>query len=196
MISIRKNEYPSKETVNLVIRERNLGSPAKAIPLFCLFLLLLAGFVRFFVIWPLNHMNAAQVALNQVQVELKGYEEYNRDYYEVKEEYSRYFDDYLYEDEIVLQDRLLVLELLESRVMNRSNIESISIQDNVCHMVITEVPLYRVSDIVADLEQSPLVQYIAVSTAKTENEAQNTDQPQGEQQVTADMTITLTGGDF
>ena len=47
MLSVRKNEYPSKQTVNLVFRERSINSPSRAIPAFLLFLVFLALFVRF-----------------------------------------------------------------------------------------------------------------------------------------------------
>lgn len=193
MIGIRKNEYPSKKTVNLIIHEKTISSPTRAIPVFLGFLAALALFVKFGVMVPLDRMYAAQAALGQVQSELDGYIQYNRDYDEVRERYSQYFSDYLNEDEAVLQDRLEVLNLLEERVMNRADIESISIRGNVCRMVITELPLYQVSAIVEDLEESPLVQYISVSTASTEKRADD-EAAQSQQSVSADLTITLTGG--
>ena len=193
MIGIRKNEYPSKKTVNLIIHEKTISSPTRAIPVFLGFLAVLALFVKFGVMVPLDRMYAAQAALGQVQSELDGYIQYNRDYDEVRERYSRYFSDYLNEDEAVLQDRLEVLNLLEERVMNRADIESISIRGNVCRMVITELPLYQVSAIVEDLEESPLVQYISVSTASTEKRSDD-EAAQSQQSVSADLTITLTGG--
>lgn len=193
MIGIRKNEYPSKKTVNLIINEKTISSPTRAIPVFLGFLAVLALFVKFGVMVPLDRMYAAQAALGQVQSELDGYIQYNRDYDEVRERYSQYFSDYLNEDEAVLQDRLEVLNLLEERVMNRADIESISIRGNVCRMVITELPLYQVSAIVEDLEESPLVQYISVSTASTEKRADD-EEAQSQQSVSADLTITLTGG--
>ena len=120
MIGIRKNEYPSKKTVNLIIHEKTISSPTRAIPVFLGFLAVLALFVKFGVMVPLDRMYAAQAALGQVQSELDGYIQYNRDYDEVRERYSQYFSDYLNEDEAVLQDRLEVLNLLEERVMNRA----------------------------------------------------------------------------
>ena len=193
MLGIRKNEYPSKKTVNLIIHEKTISSPTRSIPVFLGFLAVPALFVKFGVMVPLDRMYAAQAALGQVQSELDGYIQYNRDYDEVRERYSQYFSDYLNEDEAVLQDRLEVLNLLEERVMNRADIESISIRGNVCRMVITELPLYQVSAIVEDLEESPLVQYISVSTASTEKRADD-EAAQFQQSVSADLTITLTGG--
>lgn len=193
MIGIRKNEYPSKKTVNLIIHEKTISSPTRAIPVFCVFLAFLAFFVKFGVMMPLERMYAAQASLEQVQSELGGYVQYNKDYNEVRERYSRFFSDYLDEDEAVLQDRMEVMDLFEQCVMSQADIESISIRGNVCRMVITELPLYQVSSIVADLEASPLVQYISVSTASTEKRDEDEEfQPQ--QSVSADLTITLTGG--
>ena len=192
MIGIRKSEYPSKKTVNLIIHEKTMSSPSRAIPAFIVFLVLLACFVKFGVMKPLEGMYAAQASLGQVQSELSAYVQYNEDYDEVNERYSRYFNEYLDEDEAVLQDRMEIMDLFEERVLSQADIESISIRGNICRLVITELPLYRVSSIVADLEESPLVQYISVSTASTEKREDEAIQPQ--QRVSADLTITLTGG--
>ena len=190
MLSVRKNEYPSKQTVNLVFRERSINSPSRAIPAFLLFLVFLALFVRFGVQGQLQKMTSAQALLEKVQADLNGLVEYNRDYETVREQYSQYFNDYLNEDEAVLRDRLDVLTLLEECVMNQADLSSISIQGNICRISITDVPLNTISGIVADLERNPQVQYISVATAATENNEEGQDR----QNVTANVTITLTGG--
>lgn len=190
MFTVRKNEYPSKQTVNLVFRERSINSPSRAIPAFLLFLVFLALFVRFGVQGQLQKMTSAQASLEKVQADLSGLVEYNRDYEAVREQYSQYFNDYLNEDEAVLRDRLDVLTLLEECVMNQADLSSISIQGNICRISITDVPLNTISGIVADLESNPQVQYISVSTAATENN----EEVQDRQNVTANVTITLTGG--
>ena len=190
MLSVRKNEYPSKQTVNLVFRERSINSPSRAIPVFLLFLVFLALFVRFGVQGQLQKMTSAQASLEKVQADLSGLVEYNRDYEAVREQYSQYFNDYLNEDEAVLRDRLDVLTLLEECVMNQADLSSISVQGNICRISITDVPLNTISGIVADLERNPQVQYISVATAATENNEEGQDR----QNVTANVTITLTGG--
>ena len=190
MFTVRKNEYPSKQTVNLVFRERSINSPSRAIPAFLLFLVFLALFVRFGVQGQLQKMTSAQALLEKVQADLNGLVEYNRDYETVREQYSQYFNDYLNEDEAVLRDRLDVLTLLEECVMNQADLSSISIQGNICRISITDVPLNTISGIVADLERNPQVQYISVATAATENN----EEVQDRQNVTANVTITLTGG--
>ena len=190
MFTVRKNEYPSKQTVNLVFRERSINSPSRAIPAFLLFLVFLALFVRFGVQGQLQKMTSAQASLEKVQADLSGLVEYNRDAEAVREQYSQYFNDYLNEDEAVLRDRLDVLTLLEECVMNQADLSSISIQGNICRISITDVPLNTISGIVADLESNPQVQYISVATAATENN----EEVQDRQNVTANVTITLTGG--
>ena len=190
MFTVRKNEYPSKQTVNLAFRERSINSPSRAIPAFLLFLVFLALFVRFGVQGQLQKMTSAQASLEKVQADLSGLVEYNRDYEAVREQYSQYFNDYLNEDEAVLRDRLAVLTLLEECVMNQADLCSISIQGNICRISITDVPLNTISGIVADLESNPQVQYISVATAATENN----EEVQDRQNVTANVTITLTGG--
>ena len=190
MFTVRKNEYPSKQTVNLVFRERSINSPSRAIPAFLLFLVFLTLFVRFGVQGQLQKMTSAQASLEKVQADLSGLVEYNRDYEAVREQYSQYFNDYLNEDEAVLRDRLDVLTLLEECVMNQADLSSISIQGNICRISITDVPLNTISGIVADLESNPQGQYISVATAATENN----EEVQDRQNVTANVTITLTGG--
>ena len=85
MFTVRKNEYPSKQTVNLVFRERSINSPSRAIPAFLLFLVFLALFVRFGVQGQLQKMTSAQASLEKVQADLSGLVEYNRDYRVVEE---------------------------------------------------------------------------------------------------------------
>ena len=195
MLSVRKIEYPSKQTVNLVFRERSINSPSRAIPAFLLFLVFLALFVRFGVQGQLQKMTSAQALLEKVQADLNGLVEYNRDYETVREQYSQYFNDYLNEDEAVLRDRLDVLTLLEECVMKQADLSSISVQGNICRISITDVPLNTISGIVADLERNPQVQYISVATAATENNEEGQDREgQDRQNVTANVTITLTGG--
>ena len=160
---IRKNEYPSKQTVNLVFKERSINSPSRAIPAFALFLVFLTLFIRFGVQGQLQKMEAAESALRRAQSDLNGYMEYNSDYDEIK-------------------------ELLEQCVMTRADMSNIAIQGNVCRVSITDVPLNTISDIVATLEGNPQVQYISVVTAGTENG----DDAQIGQNVTANVTITLT----
>lgn len=173
-----------------MFRERSINSPSRAIPAFLLFLVFLALFVRFGVQGQLQKMTSAQASLEKVQADLSGLVEYNRDYEAVREQYSQYFNDYLNEDEAVLRDRLDVLTLLEECVMNQADLSSISIQGNICRISITDVPLNTISGIVADLESNPQVQYISVATAATENN----EEVQDRQNVTANVTITLTGG--
>lgn len=190
MLTIRKNEYPSKQTVNLVFKERSINSPSRAIPAFLLFLVFLALFIRFGVQGQLQKMTSAQAALSQAQTDLDGYLGYNQDYEDVRERYSQYFNDYLNEDEAGLQNRMKVLDLLDRHVMNRADLSSITIQDNICRIAVTDVPLKTISDIVAELEGSPQVQYISVVTAGTED---SEDGGPG-QNVMANVTITLTEG--
>lgn len=190
MIKIRKNEYPAKQNVNLVFREISINSPSRAVPVFLVFLVFLALFFKFGVSDQLQKMSAAQAALVQTQIDLNRYREYNKDYDEIRERYSQYFDDYLDEDEAVLQDRMEVLLLLEESIMGKADLSGFSIQGNICRVTITNVPLNTISTIVADLESNPQVQYISVATAGTED-----NEPEASvQNVTANVTITLTGG--
>ena len=78
MLSVRKNEYPSKQTVNLVFRERSINSPSRAIPAFLLFLVFLALFVRFGVQGQLQKMTSAQALLEKVQADLNGLVEFHK----------------------------------------------------------------------------------------------------------------------
>ncbi len=194
---MKKNVYPSKQTMNLVVYEKNMSSPSRAIPLFCLFLVALGFFVRFFVLMPLDEVQAAEASLHAVQVDLTGYYEYNQDYDAVEEEYNRYFSTYLTAEERGLADRISVLELLKTHIFGRADIESISFQNNTCRIVLTEAPLNRVTSLVAELEESPLIQYITVSTAVTEYQdtgRNRAKQPDGTQPVRAELTMILAGG--
>lgn len=197
MISIGKNEYPSKRTVNLVIHEKTMSSPSRAIPLFLLFLGCLALFVKFGVLNQLERMLAAQSSLKQVQVDLDGYLDYNKDYEDVLESYSQYFEDYLTSEEAVLLDRLEILSILEKNVLNQGTLSKIEIRGNICRADLTKVSLGTVADIMEDLNAHPLVKLVTVSTAQTEDKDRDEDETEIPDQghlMTAYITITLKGG--
>lgn len=196
MLIKKKVIYPSKKTVNLVVYKKTINSPTRAIPAFVAFLLLLSIFVKIGVIDELARVSLAQNELSQQQQLLDTMVSYNEDYDDVLKEYNRYSNDYLTPDEAYMTDRLDLITLFETTVMGEANIPSLTISGDTCQMVLTDVTLDRVASIVADLQQSDLITYIAVSTAGTSNNnGQNGEaapQP-GSQPVTANLTITLGG---
>ena len=197
-LKMKKDSYPSKRTLNLVFHEKTMNSPTRVLPLFFLYLVLLGAFVKLAVLGPMEKANEAQAALRQAQGELARFQSYNADYDEVVERYNKYSNEYLNEDEKLIVDRTAVLALIESVVMNQAAVPSISISGQTCSLVITSVPLNVVSAIVEEMQRSPLVYFIAVSTAGT-NQSKMTADGQAavnpQQLVTANLTITLSGGD-
>lgn len=92
----KHNAYPTKTTLNLMIRERRVGDLRIILPCALVGLLLVGLFCHFAVVERLTKAYAAEQsaeraesALAQAQAELKEYDE-------VEAEYNRYFSDALF----------------------------------------------------------------------------------------------------
>lgn len=188
---LRDKEYPSKQTVNLAVSGKSLENSGYMVPVLVMYLLFLVIFVRFGVIGPVMGMTNAREGLKQKEEELAKIQDYNADYFQVENQYEQYFCMYLTQEERTLPNRVQVIRLLEESVKNRGAIETITIEGNRCQLVVTQMPLSGISELAKELESSPLVEQVAVSTAVV---TQYEPQADKAQTMRADMTITLTEG--
>lgn len=184
--------YPNKQTINLVVYKRTINSPSIAIPIFLIFMVCLFIFVQLFVYRPLHEMTASEAEALKAQRELDEYNAYIENYDKVLEEYNLHFATYMTDEEKTLPDRSAILNLIKEEVIAYANLRTVSIQGDVCTLVLDGIALSEVSDLVARLEASKLVAYITVSTAATDNRKDEVlTNAAGERLVTASLTIML-----
>ena len=161
----KKEKYPEKTSINLVVREKDHNDPKFQIAIFVVFLIILAVFVKFMVIDLISDSVKAQNNYETMQSQISTLQENNKDYAKIRKEYSKYGNGYLNDDEKIEADRDTVMSVINDNVSDKANVTAIDISGNVAKVTVDDVSLKTVSGIVSDLEDSSSVSYVNVSTA-------------------------------
>lgn len=183
-----KGAYPSKQTVNLAACGNAMENVEHILPVTFLCFALLAAITGFCIIWPVKEIHAAQAELEKKRTELSRYQEYNEDYRQIEEAYQEYFRTYLTQEEASLADRSKIVRLLEEKTTAYGVVKYVDIEENICQVVIEEIPLSAVSQLAVELESDPLIQQVAVSI---ETAGENRAGEGKTQTVTVDFMIVL-----
>lgn len=167
-------KYPVKTKINLIEKENRLKQNVIAIVVFACFMCALAVFTKFMVVDKINEVSQAEQRYNTAQEVLDTLKAQNENYDRVAEEYSHYGNSMLNDDELSLQDRAKMMDVIDQKVKVDSGIQSIVISGNTATLTIEKTTLAEVSDVVAALEESDIVQYVAPSTAERQADADET----------------------
>ena len=163
-IGKKKDVYPSKKVLNLYYKEDKTTRPS-TIALYVLFFAVVLLAVAKILVFDL----AMQLADIRKEVDTKQayYDEQMiklKEYREISSQYSRYSFSYLHEDEI-LCDRMEVLAMLENTVYKMSDVQSISITEDVVSVNLTGPNLEETAILVQWIETYEIVESVEVSTA-------------------------------
>lgn len=161
----RKSRYPSKRSINLLVKEDRTKPLVRTFVLFGIYLVALALFVHFFVIGKILKLNQAESNYDQISSEVEDMRQANANYEQVRADYSHYGNSYLNAEESDMQDRMDIIALLDRDLMDQKGLINVSISGNVATLTITSDMLRNVADIVATLENEDMVSYVTVSTA-------------------------------
>ena len=166
----KKNDTvaPTKQTINFVHSQSKLD-PKRIALLAAISLVLIAVVIKFGFIDQEKKRDLAKSELASQQAILNQINDKLADYDELAEKYGRYSYGLMNERETGLVDRLEALQLLEDYVRRNATIKDFKLSDNVLTMNISGITLDRASQIVKQLESSPLVSSAAVYTASAEN---------------------------
>jgi hypothetical protein len=178
---VKKEKYPSKRSINLAGVDEDSHKTARTWGWFAIYLVCLALFVRFGVYGPIQKIYELENTYNQDVASLETLQEANSNYEEVRKEYSHYGNGYLNDEESVLQDRMDMLEVVETQLLDQGALAGISISDNTAELTINSEKLGSLSTIVANLESSDIVSYVTVSSSADDEESS----------VMSTMTITF-----
>lgn len=182
---MKSTKIPSKQTLNLMVKEKTLAHPTRLIPILTLIFLGAYAFAQFAVIGRLNKVKQAEAELSQMHANLEMIKAAYADYDEVKAEYNRYtYQNY----DRTIPDRLEVLALLERRVFSVCTAQSLSIAQRTITMTLGGLTLDDTSALIASLKEEPMVLDVFVSNSSS-NKSQ-TQNPGKEATVTA-ITISL-----
>lgn len=184
---MKKTKMPTKQTLNLMIKEKTLAHPTRLVPILLLIFLGAYAFAQFAVIARLNKVKQAEAELSQMRSNLEMLQASYADYDEVKAEYNRYtYQNY----DRTLPDRLDVLALLERRVFTVCTAQSLSIAQRTVTMTLAGLTLDDVSALIASLKEEPMVFDAFVSSTSSSTKDSSKQNIGGADTVTA-ITITL-----
>lgn len=176
----RGSRYPSKQSINLFIEEKHTKQNVLALCLFGVYLVALWAFVHFVILSQLDEMNRLEAEYNRMQQTVLEAQEANSNYEEVRAEYSHYGNGYLNDDEQAQEDRLDILAIIEEQLLDKDALQNIDITGNTATLTINSEKLANVSDIVAELEQYEIVEYVTVSSSQTNGRTVRTENEDGE----------------
>lgn len=163
-----KGKLPTKIVINLVYREKDTGHVLFALLAFVVFLLALAAFTKFLVLDQLKKIDAAQEAYSSLQNQYTALQKANEDYESVENEYSHFGTGFFTADELALTDREELLAVINDKISIGKGMSQIQVSGNTATVQLMSSNMREISQIVAELESSPIVQYVGVDTAVTQ----------------------------
>ena len=184
MVMLKQKQYPSKTTVNLIVRERTAHQVSRAACGIVILAVLVALFCKFAVIDRISAAARAEAAAAAAEQELAEYQRSNERFDEVRLEYERYFSSDLTGSGAGASDCMQVLGLMEEKLMPSAQVVSASFEKYLLTVQLAGIDLSQVSGILADLTESPLVESVEISNADTGEDARDA-------RATVSMTIHL-----
>lgn len=160
----KRNAYPTKTTLNLMIRERKKSDLRVLIPAVVLGVVLVGLFCRYAVIERLAQASRAEQAAIQAEQALASAQQELENYDEVEAEYNRYFSDALYSKDIP-QECMDVLNMMEKELMSKALVTSYSFGGNKLQLQLKMSRFGVTSDLIEALYHVPMVDYVSISTA-------------------------------
>lgn len=164
----KKNQYPSKRTLNLYYKEDRATRPA-TISLYVLFVLVVFLALGKLLVYDITvdlheaRQNVEQKQ-NHIDAQLVSLKEYNT----ISAKYSRYSSSYLHEDEIVC-NRLEVLKMIEEVLLPIARVEKISISGEELLLEVTNPNLEQIAGVADKLETYDIVDSVFVKTARKDD---------------------------
>ena len=162
--------FPTKQTVNLVMREDQTVSPVMFVLMLALIFLATFAVAKFGVIDQYARQSEAERAYNQVRSQRLAMDSEIAGYNEVLAEYRRYSMSWLGEDEYIAADRLEVLSLIERKMASVGTVHSMAVTGDNLTVEMGGMNLKQVSDLISSLSQEPTVGNVAVNVAETTEE--------------------------
>ncbi len=169
----KMRNIPSKTGINLAMHEDHSAS-IRLVVLGCVVIALLAGAVaKFGVIDQFARRDEAAAAYNQIHSQLLQMEGALADYDKVETDYRTHAMDWLGSDPdsaYAQVHRQKVLDLVESQLMPRGSIHSITVFNDVMHIDMSGMDLAGISEMLASLEAQPIVGAVRLNLAQTDKE--------------------------
>lgn len=186
-----KGQYPSKVSINLVIKEKGQFNPGRVLPMLAAVILAALCFGKFAVADRLAQVADARSALNAAVAHQTALENATVDFESMLDEYNRYSSGWMSDEEKALVDRMETVDLIQAELMSAATVKQFAISGSVLTADLSGVSLEKTSRIVERLYTHDIVSQVDVYTAAASQE------PGGEtaaETAVVSLIITLTNG--
>lgn len=165
----KKQAYLSKQTLNLVIKERSSHYALRMTAATLMGALLIAIFCKFAVIDQLAVASDAWNETRRVEADYQELVNSTRHFDSIQAEYNKYFASEAAKEKQV--DCLEVLRIINKKLLPITDIQSVSLKDNVLSVVLTGIDLDYATSILEMLyDTEELVRMIDLSKASNSDE--------------------------
>lgn len=181
--------YPKKETINLAMKEKRNISFLKLIPGVIIIAIVAGMFSKFAVMDLLSGLYRLQQEENDIARQIEVYTEGLADYDDVLVEYTHRSNDWMSVEELMQVDYDIYYPMVERCVIPYSDIESVSIQQNMMSLNLINLSLSDASSIIKALSERDDVVSVSINTANREKLALT-----NERNGAAVLVVLLTNG--
>lgn len=191
----RQKPYPSKTTLNLMMKEKSPYPPSRLVAGLAAVILLILLLTKFAVVDRLNAAAQAERDAADAQQRLSSLQRETTAYDAVRTEYARYFSAQLTASSEAPATCMEVLALMESCLLPDAGISSLDFSGTVIQVQLTGTDLSRASGILARLYQSPLVSSVDIYTADAGGRNESASGTSVNMTITLQSTQAAEGGD-
>lgn len=164
---VKKVSYPTKDKINFA----DVGvSPMKMqvlVPAIVIIIACACLLSKFFVVDRLVAYNQLASEVNSLENRLEDANTKIASYGELEEEYSHYTYSDMRTEELILQNRVDIVNLINKYILDKAEVGSWTITGNEVSIPITGVTFQEIGSIVAEIEEDAMVDHCEVIAAST-----------------------------
>lgn len=168
-VSLKKNTYPSKKTMNFV-ENNEVKNNRTALIVFGVFLVFLVLFTKFGVIDRISETNALMSQYQTNSKQLDALKEELKDYDAIEEKYNALVGSFLSEGERNCLNRTDLLKMVDEDILPQVSVANISISDNKMSIYTSLTDLNTISRVVDILQKDERTSYVTVSSTVSDSE--------------------------
>ena len=161
----KKLNYPSKTTLNLVMKEIAPDYVPKLFAAVVIFCVALTAFTKFAVLDRFEADREMQSQLRAAQTELRNLRAQNAEYEMLRAEYAKYFAIDL--TSVVVADVTDILDIMETELMPAAIVNSATFSGTTLSVVLSGIDLDGASGILASLYETNVVSSVQLYAANT-----------------------------
>ncbi len=160
----KKEVYPTKKEMNLYFKVDKTAAPATAFLYILFAVVLLLAVSKVLIYDKMMYVNELMEVSQELDDQIAEDSAYLEEYKKTLETYTRYSPT---QQELELVNRMEILDLVDEKIRAVSNVSEVSIEGNQVLVSFSGVTLDETAQIVASLEESPLVKGTSVDTANS-----------------------------